>query len=63
MVLNGASTAFYYRAEPGAKLSFTFNHTGTEPEQFLFTENGGDLYNFRIPEEICEIYDEMLRIG
>lgn len=28
---------------------------------FLFTENGGDLYNFRIPEEICEIYDEMLR--
>lgn len=28
---------------------------------FLFTENGGDLYNFRIPEEICEIYDELLR--
>lgn len=30
---------------------------------FLFTENGGKLYNFRIPEEICEIYDEMLRLG
>ena len=30
---------------------------------FLFTENQGKLYNFRIPEEICEIYDELLRIG
>ncbi len=28
---------------------------------FLFTENGGKLYNFRIPEEICEIYDELLK--
>lgn len=30
---------------------------------FLFTENGGKLYDFRIPEEICSIYDEMLRLG
>lgn len=29
---------------------------------YLFTDNGGKYYNFRIPEEICVIYEELLRI-
>lgn len=28
---------------------------------FLFTENGGKLYNFRIPEELCKKYEYLLQ--
>ncbi|RVU55609.1 hypothetical protein [Anaerosphaera multitolerans] len=28
---------------------------------FLFTTNGGKLYIFKIPDELCEIYEELIR--